>query len=128
MRMLKRNWAPVARALGACAGLLLLAMAARFAWGQTAPVLGISLTDSNAVTLTITNGTSNGGYQVYWTEYLQPNPEWLLLTNGSVGQTQFVTSMSDLQMAFFKAAANTNFVPPTLTVIILSPTNGALLY
>jgi hypothetical protein len=36
--------------------------------------------------------------------------------------------MSDLEMAFFKATANSNFVPPSVNIIILSPTNGAILY
>jgi hypothetical protein len=108
--------------------LLTLVAAARLVWGQSVPGLGIVLTGTNAVALTITNGNASGQYQIYWTEFLGQKPDWLLLTNGTVGQTQFVADMSDLEMAFFKATANTNFAPPSLNVIILSPTNGAILY
>jgi len=101
-------------------------LAARLAWGQAAPVLGISLTTNNAVLVTVTNGVSDGRYQIYWTEFLDL-PDWLLLTNGSIGQTQFLVPMEDWEVTFFSATAETNYVPPTLTVIILSPTNGMLL-
>jgi hypothetical protein len=78
--------------------------------------------------VTVTNGVITGQYQLYWTEFLSPSPEWLLLTNGSIGQTQFVVSMDDWDSTFFSASAISNFVPPSLNVIILSPTNGTLLY
>ena len=104
-----------------------MVLAARLVWGQTAPVLRISLTSSNAVLVTVTNGVSTGRYQIYWTEFLTPNPDWLLLTNGSIGQTQFVVSMEDWDATFLKASAISNFVPPGVSVIILSPTNGMLL-
>jgi glucose-6-phosphate-specific signal transduction histidine kinase len=102
-------------------------LAARLARGQAAPVLGISQTSNNAVLVTVTNGVSTGRYQIYWTEFLA-DPDWLLLTNGSIGQTQFLVPMEDWVQTFFSATANTNFVLPSLNVIILSPTNGALLY
>ena len=102
-------------------------LAARLAWSQTSPVLGITLATNNAVLVTVTNGVSTGQYQIYWTEFLTPDPEWLLLTNGSIGQTQFLVPMEDWEMTFFSATAETNFVPPILNVIILSPTNGMLL-
>ena len=119
------------RQLAAFIGLgaaLMTLLAARLVWSQSAPVLGISLTTNNAVVVTVTNGVSTGQYQVYWTEFLSPTPDWLLLTNGSIGQTQFLVPMEDWDMTFFSASAITNFVPPTLNVIILSPTNGTLLY
>jgi len=102
-------------------------LSSRLVWSQSAPGLGISLTTNNAVLVTVTNGVSTGQYQIYWTEFLSPSPEWLLLTNGSIGQTQFLVSMGDWDTTFFNASAITNFVPPTLNVIILSPTNGMLL-
>ena len=106
----------------------LTVLSSRLVWSQTAPGLGISLTTNNAVLVTVTNGVSTGQYQIYWTEFLSPSPEWLLLTNGSIGQTQFMVPMEDWEMTFFNASAITNFIPPTLNVIILSPTNGTLLY
>ncbi len=102
-------------------------LAARLVWSQTAPVLGISLMTNNAVLVTVTNGASTEQYQLYWTECLAPDPEWLLLTNGSIGQTQFLVPMDDWEMTYLSASAISNFVPPSLSVIILSPTNGMLL-
>ena len=125
MKLLSKNQAVVLIGIGLVSVTVL---ASRLARGQAAPVLGISLTTNNAVVVAVTNGVSTGQYQIYWTEFLSPAPEWLLLTNGSIGQTQFVVSMDDWDSTFFSASAISNFVPPTLNVIILSPTNGTLLY
>src|SRR5271165_1043713 len=76
-------------------------LATRLVLSQTAPGLGISLTTNNAVLVTVTNGVSSGQYQIYWTEFLTPTPDWLLLTNGSIGQTQFLVPMEDWEMTFF---------------------------
>lgn len=124
MKVLKKQKVAVCIWIGMVSVSLL---AARLVWGQAAPVLGISQTRSNAVLLTVTNGVSTGRYQIYWTELLAADAEWLLLTNGSIGQTQFMVPMEDWNLTFFRAVANTNFVPPSLNVIILSPTNGMLL-
>lgn len=102
-------------------------LADRLARSQTAAVLGISPATNNAVLVTVTNGVSNRQYQLYWTESLGPNADWLLLTNGSIGQTQFLVPMADWEETYFSASAISNFVPPSLNVIILSPTNGMLL-
>ena len=125
MKLLSKHQAAVFIGIGLASVTVL---AARLAWGQAAPGLAISLTTNNAVVVTVTNGVSTGQYQVYWTEFLSPSPEWLLLTNGSIGQTQFLVPMADWDSTFFNASAITNFVPPTLNVIILSPANGTLLY
>ena len=125
MKLLNKRQAAMLAGIGL---LSVTIMVARLARGQTAPGLGISLTTNNAVLVTVTNGVSTGQYQLYWTEFLSPSPEWLLLTNGSIGQTQFMVPMEDWEMTFFNASAITNFVPPSLNVIILSPTNGTLLY
>jgi hypothetical protein len=124
MKLLTKHQAAVFIGIGLASVTIL---AARLAWGQAAPGLAITLTTNNAVLVTVTNGVSTGHYQIYWTEFLTPDPEWLLLTNGSIGQTQFMVPMEDWEMTFFNASAITNFVPPTLNVIILSPTNGALI-
>jgi hypothetical protein len=117
-------------ALG-CASALALLTLARISstLGQSGPALTISLTGSNSAVLTITNGTSNGFYQFYYTEYLGTNAEWVLLnTNTTRGVTSIVANLNDTVQGFFRAANNTNFVEPTLTIIIQSPTNGALIY
>src|SRR5258708_367762 len=96
--------------------------------GQSAPALSIAMTASNQVTLTITNG-SNGIYNYYYASSLNTNPNWILLTtNSAAGATTCVVNLGDMVQGFFRAVSSTNFVPPTLTVIIQSPTNGALIY
>jgi len=91
------------------------------------PGLSIALTGSNSLTLVVTNGVSNGLYQLYFTEFMSTNPSWVLLADGTSGQTQFEATIGDLQTGFFKAVNNTNFVPPTISVIIQSPLNGSVL-
>jgi len=86
-------------------------LAARLVWGQTAPVLAISQTSSNAVLVTVTNGASTGQYQIYWTEFLT-EPDWLLLTNGSIGQTQFLVPMEDWETTFFSASSAFSSILP----------------
>jgi hypothetical protein len=125
MKLLSKRQAAVFLGIGLAS---LTVLSSRLVWSQTAPGLGISLTTNNAVLVTVTNGVSTGQYQIYWTEFLSPSPEWLLLTNGSIGQTQFVVPMGDWDQNFFSASAISNFVPPSLNVIILSPTNGAVIY
>jgi hypothetical protein len=96
---------------------------------QTAPGLRISMSSANSVSLTVTNGSSNGLYQIYFTEFLEPDSvDWTLFTNGASGQTNFSAFMGDLEQGFFKAVNNTNFLPPSITVIIQSPANGSVIY
>ena len=125
MKLLNKRQAAALIGIGLVSATVL---AGRLARSQTAPGLGISLTTNNAVLVTVTNGISSGQHQICWTEFLTPSPDWLLLTNGSIGQTQFLVPMEDWEMTFFSASALTNFVPPILNVIILSQTNGAILY
>jgi len=129
MKTLRKNWTKFAGAV-TLAGLAVFAVyACLSAWGQTLPGLSIKVTPTNQVSLTVFNGTNTGKYQIYFTESLDPDSaEWLLLTNGTTGQTNFSADMGDLEQAFFKAVNNTNFVPPTITVIIQSPANGSVVY
>lgn len=129
MRHLRRNWADCGGAI-ALAGLAIFAVyVCVSAWGQTAPGLSIMVTPTNVVSLTVTNGATNGRYQIYTTEFLNsPFFPWTLLTNGSTGQTNFTTTMGNFDQGFFKAVNNTNSVPFSISIIIQSPTNGALVY
>ena len=126
MKTLKKNWAGLAGAmsLGTLAACAVYACVS--AWAQTGPGLSIASTGTNKVRVSITNGASNGLYQIYYREFLSTNYPWLYFTNGSVGQTDFVANLGDTTSGFFQASYNTNFVVPTITVIIQSPTNGAL--
>ena len=98
------------------------------AWGQTAPGLSLALTGTNLVQVTVTNGVTNGVYQLYYREFLTTNYPWVFATNGAVNQTNFLFNMGDTVSGFFEATYDPGFVPPTITVVIQSPTNGAILY
>jgi hypothetical protein len=128
MKTLRRNRATLAGVF-TLAGLALCAVyACVSAWGQTAPGLSLAVTGSNVVTLTVTNSSSNSFYQIYYREFLSSDYPWYYLTNGSVNQSNFQFSMGDTSSGFFQAGYNPSFVTPTITVIIQSPTNGALIY
>ncbi len=128
MKTLRKNWSKLAGAV-ACAVLAVCAVyACVSAWGQTAPGLSIAPSGSNSVLISITNGVSNGLYQIYYREDLTTNSQWYYFTNGASGQTNFYANMGDTVMGFFEAAYNPSFVTPTITVIIQSPTNGSVVY
>jgi hypothetical protein len=128
MKTLRKNWTKVA-GMTAFAGLaVMVAYACISAWGQTAPGLSIAPTGTNEVSITITNGVTNGLYQLYYREFLTEDYPWVLFANGNTGQTNFIANMGDTISGFFQASYNPSFVPPSISVIILSPTNGALIY
>jgi hypothetical protein len=128
MKTLKKNWAELTGIVNLAALGVLVAYTCVSGWSQSAPVLRIAVTGTNQVSITVTNGLTNGLYQLYFREFLDTNYEWLLLTNGTTGQTNFTASTGDTEVGFFQVAYNTNFVPPSIRVIILSPTNGAVIY
>jgi hypothetical protein len=128
MKTLRKQWAKLAGAVSLTALAVCAVYACVSAWGQTAPGLSVALTGTNLVQVTVTNSVTNGVYQLYYREFLNTNYPWIYVTNGSVNQTNFLFNMGDTVSGFFEAAYDPSFVPPTITVIILSPTNGALIY
>ena len=128
MKTLKRNWDRLLLPGALLVSVAWFVYACVSAWGQVAPGLSIASTGSNQVTVIVTNGTSNGVYQLYYREFLTTNYPWIYITNGAPGQTNFTASQGDTVSGFFQASYNTNFVVPTITVIIQTPTNGALIY
>jgi hypothetical protein len=98
-------------------------------WGQTAPALKISVTPTNQVSLTVINGIPTGLYHIYFTPFLgDPDYPWTLLANGTTGQTNFTFSAADYDQIFFKAINNSNFVAPSVTLLIQSPANGSTIH
>jgi hypothetical protein len=127
MTILRRNWRKLAGVLGGTCLLVSALYTCLSAWGQTAPGLKISVAPGNEVSLTVTNGIPTGIYHIYFNEFLgDPDFEWVLLTNGTTGQTNFSIDMEDFDQGFFKAINNSNFVAPSVTLIIQSPANGAV--
>jgi hypothetical protein len=126
MRILRNNGTKLAGAVTLLGVVIVTLYACITAWA--APGLSMAVLSSNRVSITVTNGVTNGVYQIYYREFLDTNYEWQLFSNGAPNQTNFVASMEDTESGFFEAAYNPSFVPPTITVIIQSPTNGALIY
>jgi hypothetical protein len=93
--------------------------------GQSSPGLTIAITNNNAISLVITNGTNTGKYSIYWTEFLDATPDWQLVTNGVTGVTNFTISIADKTSGFFEAVRNTNSLSFVLTVTIQAPANGS---
>ena len=110
------------------AGLLALLTLLKISstWGTPAPALRIAYVGTNTVSLTVTNPpTTNQVWNLYWTEYLSATSKWDLIAMGTNGQCNFLSTF-DTKHGFFKALLNTNGLPPTLTVTIISPANGSV--
>jgi hypothetical protein len=127
MKTLKKNWTKFAGLFSLASLAVCAVYACVSAWGQTAPGLKIAMTNT-VVSLTVTNGVTNGLYQIYFTDDLADTPDWVLLTNGVTGQTNFSADVGDFEMGFFKAINNNTFTPPSITVIIQSPANGSTIH
>ena len=140
MKTLKKNWAKLAGTI-TLAGLAFCAVyACVSAWGQTAPALAISPLGSNNFSITITNGDTNAFYYLWWTPSLNdPAYPWTVLVPGNPAQTNFSVNAGMWSLGFFRASiGNSTGVPPweaadpsdpnsaILTVVINSPTNGAV--
>jgi hypothetical protein len=138
MKTIKRNWITLAGIFG---GGLIVVVAALTALSQTAPVLTITATGTNQVSITITNGVSTNNYDLYWTPVLGNTVDypWKASVIGSTGQTNFIVNKSVWQSQFFRVLVDTSGIPVyeladpnnpgagILTVFIDSPTNGAVL-
>jgi hypothetical protein len=127
MTMFRKNWASFAGIFTGMCLLVFALYACLSAWAQTETGLKITVTGPNQVSLTVTNGLTNGLYHIYFTEFLDdPDYEWTLLANGTTGQTNFTFLTYDYDQGFFKAISDSHFVAPSITLIIQSPTNGAV--
>jgi hypothetical protein len=110
-------------------------------WAQTAPVLTIAPLGTNQFFISITNGITNGNYEVWWTPVLGDTVDypWTAAAVGAPGQTNFTLNMSVFQTGFFQGVQDTNSIPlweaadphnpgaGILNVWIDSPANGATL-
>jgi hypothetical protein len=126
MKTIKKNWTKFAGLFSLASLAVCAVYACVSAFGQTAPGLKIAMTNT-VVSLTVTNGATNGLYHIYFTDDVG-DPDWVLLTNGVTGQTNFSADMGDLEMGYFKAINNDGFTSPTITVIIQAPANGSTVY
>lgn len=122
--------------------LALMILTGCWAWAQSVPqpVLTITPTGSNQMTINITNGVSTANYDLYWTPVLaDPSHPWQAVVIGSTGQTNFTVSMGIWQSQFYRVVVDTNAVPiwqaadpnnpgaGILAVFIDSPASGTIL-
>lgn len=133
------------------AGLAAFAIIGVFAWrvwGQSvAPGLSAIPTGTNQIMITVTNGSPIGLYEIWWTEFLEPNALnltnglWQPVYTGTNGQTNFVLDLGDFDTSFFRALNGNDFdldgIPNSqdarpfdastgiLRVTIESPANGS---
>lgn len=92
------------------AGLVaLICIVAVFAEAQQ-PVLRISNLGSNQFSILITNGISSTNYTLFWTPALEDqNYPWQVLTNSTVGESNFIVNAAGWEAGFFKVLVGTDF-------------------
>lgn len=137
------GWASGAAAFGIAFALVALSDSSL---GQSAPGVGISLTGTNEVTLSITTGITNLSYEVYFQQAVA-DTNWTLIASGA-DATNLTAATDQTAAGFFKIlflAADANdvdgdgvvnwqdaqpFNPAIgiLSVTIDSPLNGADLH
>jgi hypothetical protein len=137
MKRIETHWKAAAGVFVAAAMVMATVLTAI---SQSVPVVSIAPAGTNTFNITITNGMAGANYEVWWTPALaNPDYPWTTLAVGTPGQTNFNLNMGIYQSGFFEGVLDTNAIPlweaanPTnsslgvLTVLIDSPTNGAVL-
>jgi hypothetical protein len=124
MKAFQKHWAKLAVVVTVFVALFSVEVV-RGQYSPVSPGLRIALTNTNQMSLIITNGTINASYLIYSNEFLNTNFHWVIATNGAASQTNFVLPMGDTETEFYKANYNTNAFPYVLTLTIDSPANGS---
>ena len=110
---------------------------------NAAPGLLATRSTNHLILITVTNGTSTNVFEVYGRAGLEPEHAWSFITNGAMGQTNFLLPMYPGLIGFYRvgegdnwdgdAALNWQDADPTnpniglLTITIDSPANGSVL-
>lgn len=106
------------------------------------PILSIAPTNSNQLSITVTNGVSYANYVLYNQHVL--GGSWVYVTNPVPGVTNFVVNPGPYFQGFYMVTGSTNwnnngipnwdYADPTnpgigvLTVSIVSPAQGAVIH
>ncbi len=97
-------------------GIMAIGLFAWRVWATgTAPALSAASSGTNEITLTVTNGSPTGLYEIWWTEFLNSdalnltNGGWQPIYTGTNGQTNFVLDLSDFDTGFFRALNGNDF-------------------
>jgi hypothetical protein len=126
-----KSWA------GIISGVLILFATSPNARSQSSPVLTVTPTATNTLSITVTNGVPGANYELWSTPVLgSPDFPWTTAAVGAPGQTNFVVNIGPYPAGFYQAIWDTNAIPlweaadphnpaaGILTVYIDSPTNG----
>ncbi len=133
-------WQRVVAVLVLAAAFTISALSAQ-AQSIPAPGMAVSLTGTNQLLISITNGVTNANYELYYTPVLGDAAyPWTQLAVGTVGQTNFTVDRGVSSQSFYLLAVgldwdndgipNTEDADPNnasvgrLTITIDSPSNG----
>ena len=142
MKTIKTHWVALAGLVGIGGALVGIVLTAT-AQSVPQPVITIALTNTNQLSITVTNGVVYGYYSLYNQHLLDGSPWTLVSTNDVLGVTNFLVGMNDYFEGYYEVAANTNWnndgIPNwdladplnpglgKLTVTIVSPSQGQIL-
>jgi hypothetical protein len=123
---------------GAVMCAVCLLAAAITAYAQLAPVMTVTPTATNTLSITITNGVSGANYELWSTPVLaNPDYPWTIANVGGPNHTNFIVNLGTYPSGFYRAVWDTNAIPlweaadpnnPSagiLSVFIDSPANGS---
>jgi hypothetical protein len=141
MKTVKKYWLALAGLLGVgCVfvGVVLNATALTV----PAPMISITVTNTNQVSITVTNGVPYANYILY-NQHVLGDSTWTFVTNPVPGVSNFVVSMGPYFYDFYLVSGSTNwnnngipnweYADPNnpglgvLTVSIVSPSQGQIL-
>jgi hypothetical protein len=131
-----------AKSAGAVLAILIVAFIVK---AQTVPQpeITIALTNTNQISITVTNGVAYGYYSLYNQHVLGSGTWTLISTNDVLGDTNFIINTAPYFEGYYLVAANTNWddngIPNwdladpnnpglgKLTISIVSPSQGQVL-
>jgi hypothetical protein len=141
MKTIKKYWLALAGLLGigcALVGIVLNATALTV----PAPMISIAVTNTNQVSITVTNGVPYANYILY-NQHNLGSPTWTFVTNPVPGVSNFVVNMGPYFYDFYLVTGSTNwnnngipnweYADPknpslgVLTVSIVSPSQGQII-
>ena len=100
------------------------------------PVIKMVLTNTNQLSITVTNGVTNGTYSLY-NQHVLGSPDWNFVTNGAAGVTNFIVNTEPYLEGYYYVTGTTNFnldyADPNnpglgvLTLTIVNPSQGQII-
>jgi hypothetical protein len=141
MKTLRTNWFLLGSLIGS--GVAIIGMALNTAAQSVpVPVISVALTNTNQLSITVTNGVSYANYILY-NQHVLGDTNWTFVTNPVPGVTNFIVNPGPYFEGFYIVTGSTNwnnngipnwdYADPmnpglgVLTVSIVSPAQGAVI-